>query len=417
MTDKTPSDGAYIDPAASHHARAPTVLQVIPALESGGAERTTLEIAQGLVAAGGRALVASRGGRMVDGLEAVGARLHTMPVHSKNPLTMMGNARALAAIIRREGVDIIHARSRAPAWSALVAARRTGVPLVTTFHGAYSAATSLKRFYNSSMVRGDGVIANSAFTAARIRADYPLTEKRLHVIPRGADLDLFRPGDDVARRGDDLRRSWMQAAPTDPEGGGARLLLLPARLSPWKGHDIALAALALLIGQKAARESAGAGVNLRLVFCGASQRDTDHDDLRRRADALGVAERVVWHGHCDDMPAAYCAADLVLAPSTRPEAFGRTSVEAGAMERIAIGADHGGARETIDHGKTGFLATPGAPEALASAITTALALSPGERMAMEKAARARIETIFSTQAMVRATLAVYDQLRNERGKR
>ena len=170
-----------------------TILQVVPTLDSGGAERTTLEMVRAIVASGGHALVASHGGRLAPDIEAAGGYIFDMPVHSKIPVTMWRNADRLAKLVRKERVDIIHARSRAPAWSALWAARRTGAAFVTTYHGAYEASTAIKRFYNSAMTRSDRVIANSRFTAASITSQYDLPDGRLAVIPRGADIKEFNP--------------------------------------------------------------------------------------------------------------------------------------------------------------------------------------------------------------------------------
>lgn len=170
-----------------------TILQVVPRLDSGGAERTTLEIASAVVRAGGRAVVVSEGGRLVPEIERNGGEVIIAPVASKNPAIIWGNGRFLARLIEERGADLIHARSRAPAWSALAAARKSGVPFVTTYHGAYRASGPIKRWYNSSMLRGDIVIANSHFTAERILADGYENPQRLRVVPRGADLTMFNP--------------------------------------------------------------------------------------------------------------------------------------------------------------------------------------------------------------------------------
>lgn len=388
-----------------------TVLQVIPALDAGGAERTTLEIARAVVEAGGQALVASRGGRLGAQIEALGGRVVPMPVHSKNPLIMWANRARLLDLIRRKGVNIIHARSRAPAWSALWAARAAGIPFVTTYHGAYRADGPFKRFYNSAMVRGDLVIANSAFTAAAIRAQYELPPGRLAVIPRGADLGYFNPAGVSPERIEALRRDWKL-----PAAGSAFVLLLPGRLTPWKGHETAIAALACLVNDPA---SGGAGNQrvLRLIFAGDAQgRDGFEGFLRAEIERRGVRDMIHLVGHCADMPAAYALADAVLAPSLRPEAFGRVAVEAGAMARPVIAADHGGARETVLDCETGLLVPPNDPEALAEAICELAAMSAPARAAMGGKARARVAEKFSTAAMCAATLEAYSALLARRAR-
>lgn len=381
-----------------------TILQVIPALDAGGAERTTLEVTRAIVEAGGRAIVATSGGRLTGAIEAAGGCIRRLPVHSKNPLEIAANAAHLAALIRTEKADLIHARSRAPAWSALIAARRAGIPFVTTWHGAYRAQTPWKRFYNSAMARGDLVIANSAFTAEAVRKASDQVS-RLVIIPRGADIEEFNPDRVSAERIAAISRQW-EIGPPHPF-----VLLLPARLTDWKGHRVAVEAFR----QIAAEQRSGAPGDLRLIFSGDAQgRESFAASLVRGVEDLGLDRMIRFVGHCDDMPAAYAAADIVLSPSTRPEAFGRVAAEAGAMARVAIAADHGGARETIIDGETGFLVTPGSPDALASAIRRTMAMGREGRAAMGERARLRIADAFSTAAMTAATLAAYQSLFDSR---
>lgn len=382
-----------------------TVLQVIPSLSSGGAERTTVEMARAIVRAGGRALVATSGGRLCAEIENAGGRVILLPAASKNPLTILANRGRLARIIREEKVDIVHARSRAPAWSALLAARATGSAFVTTWHGAYEASSPVKRLLNSVMARGDLVIANSEFTAEAIRAAFPVGD-RLRVVPRGADLAEFNPQAISRGRIAALRAKWGVA-----EAEGRLVLLLPGRLTGWKGHAVAVEALARLARGETGRGETGVSRSFQLIFAGDEQgRGELVRALMRRVDELGLQHMIRWVGHCDDMPAAYALADIALVPSTRPEAFGRIAVEAGAMEKVAIASDHGGARESIADGETGFLALPGSAEALAAAIGKAAALGPEGRRAMGVRARARIAARYSTEAMTAATLHAYEDL-------
>jgi glycosyltransferase involved in cell wall biosynthesis len=378
-----------------------TVLQIIPRLDAGGAERTTLEIAEAVVRAGGRALVATEGGRLEEAIKNAGGEIFRTRAASKNPLTVWANVGLVAEIVRREKVDIIHARSRAPAWSALWAARRTGVPFVTTYHGAYNAAGSFKRLYNSSMLRGDRVIANSHFTADRILAQGGVDPARLTVIPRGVDLGLFDPHKVSPSRLEKLTRGWGIG-----ENSGFRLLL-PARLTPWKGHETAIAAVAKL----KAGAPTGQGAALSLVFCGGARDKPDFEcRLRAKVNERGVRDMVHLVGDCADMPAAYAWADAVLAPSTRPEAFGRVAVEAGAMGKPVIASDHGGARETVIDGETGFLVAPGDVNALAGAIERLRAMPAEARAMMGEKAHARAASVYSSAAMCDATLGVYRAL-------
>ncbi len=386
-----------------------TVLQIVPRLDAGGAERTTLEIADAVVRNGGRALVFTDGGRLEEDIRNVGGEIIHGRAGSKNPLTMWINAGLLSEIIAREKVDILHARSRAPAWSAFWASRRTGVAFVTTYHGAYKAAGAAKRFYNSSMLRGERVIANSRFTADRIAGLRGAQSDRIVVIPRGVDIDLFDPKKVSAERVARLTRAWGLG-----ENQGFKLLL-PARLTPWKGHETAIAAIAALAARRDRLEATGQNRALTLVFCGGAQgKDAYERRLRTVVEESGVSNMIHLVGDCADMPAAYAWADAVLSPSIEPEAFGRVAVEAGAMGKPVVAADHGGARETVINRETGFLTAPGDAKELARAIETLLMMSDTGRQVMGEKARERVSSLFSSAAMCDATLGAYRSLLTER---
>ena len=380
-----------------------TILQLIPRIDAGGAERTTIDIAAALVAAGARALVASEGGRLTSELQAVGGLLIPFPAGAKNPLSMLLNARRLARLIIAERVDIVHARSRAPAWVALLACRIARVPLVTTFHGAYAGRSALKLRYNSVMARGDVVIANSHYTAALIGRLYPWARARLRIIQRGADFSKFSPRAVEPARVARLRKAW-NVAPDE------RIVLIGARLTAWKGQKVLIEAARLL------KERGLEGV--RYVMAGDAQGRSAYvkelDALIDKAGLKGVAARV---GHCTDMPAALLAAAVVAVPSTEPEAFGRTAVEAQAMGAPVVVSDLGAVPETVlappqcaPEARTGWRVKAGDAEALAEALQTALGLGASAREAMARRARAHVETQFSLERMARETLAVYVQL-------
>lgn len=378
------------------------VLQLIPELEAGGAERTTIDVAEAVVKAGGTALVASRGGRLEGELAAVGGELIRLDMKSKNPLTIVANSRRLAALALERGVDIIHARSRAPAWSGLEAARRAKIPFVTTYHGTYNARTGLKRFYNSVMARGDAVIANSRFIADHVRAEHGAVLARkhadlshLHVIPRGVDLTRFDPARIDPLQVQALRSVWL-------DGRDAPVILLPARLTGWKGQTIAIDAVARLKDRLA-------GALPVLVCAGDAQgRDAYVDGLRHQAASAGVA--LVLPGHVSDMATAYMAADMVINPSSDPEAFGRTLTEAMAMERPVIASAHGGPLEILAEGDTGWLFPPGNAEELARRMHTILALDEDARKMRGHLARQRVIAHYSREALQASTLRVYREL-------
>ena len=368
-----------------------TVLQVLPSLQAGGVERGTVEMVQAVARAGGDPLVASAGGRLVVAVQRAGGRHVTLPLAAKNPVAILRNAARLTRLIAAERPAIVHARSRAPAWSAFLACRRTGTPFVTTYHGAYAEDLPGKRRYNAVMAKGDRVIAISEYIAELVQARHGVGPDRLRVIPRGVDADLFNPDRVAHPRFHALAQAWRL-----PDG--APVILLPARLTRWKGQTVLLDALRLLQRRDAIAVLVGGG---KPAFA---------RELAVRAERLGVASRLRLAGHVDDMPAALMLADVVVHASIDPEPFGRAVIEAQAMCRPVIAADAGGAVETVRHGETGWRIAPDDPRALAAALDVALGLSAEARAALGARARAAVQAKFSTAAMQDATLAVYNEL-------
>ena len=373
--------------------RTPTILQVLPSLDTGGVERGTVEMVQAITGAGGQAIVASAGGRMVGQVERAGGRHVAVKLMTKDPLNIYLNAGRLGRLIRRERIDLVHARSRAPAWSAWLAARRLGVPLVTTWHGIYGEDFWGKHRYNSVMARGDRVIAASHYIAERIKASYGVEPERLRLIPRGVDTVMFDPeavgGDRVHR----LAEAWR--VPT-----GAPVVMLPARVTRWKGAEKLLDAAAML-GRR----------DVFWVLVGSDQGREDFSaSLTRKAARLGILETLRLTGHCDDMPAALLLADVVVNASLKPEPFGRNVIEAQSMGRPVVAFHHGGAAETIADGQTGFLVPPGDVPALSAAIGRALDLPDEERAWLGWRAREAVLAGYTTASMQQSTLAVYDEL-------
>lgn len=373
------------------------VLQVVPALDAGGAERSTIDIARALSAAGYRALVASRGGRLEGELRDAGGELVRMPLETKQPMKILANAWTLTKLVRAEHVAVIHARSRAPAWSALIAARRSGTPFVTTYHGIYNARTPLKRWYNSVMVRGDAVIANSEWTAEHIRSTYRVRPKILSVIHRGIDFAVFDPAKIDSGEVRALRGQWHADDNTN-------VVLLPGRLTRWKGQLVLIQALAGL-------QQKGRLKNIRGVFTGDAQGRDEY--VREIEDAIArhkLTDMVILAGHFGAMPTAYTAADIVVSASTDPEAFGRVPPEAAAMGKPVIATDHGGARETVLPGVSGLLTPPGDAAALAAAIANLLERPKSELSRMGAAGQAHVRANFSVERMQQETLALYESL-------
>lgn len=406
MTVESRQGGGF--PADAAPLAGATILQIIPALDAGGAERTTVDVAEALAAAGARALVATEGGRLVGELQAKGGIWLPFPAGSKNPLSMALHVGRLARLCRREGVDLVHARSRAPAWVALGAVRRRGLPFVTTYHGSYSGRTGVKVLYNSVMARGDVVIANSHYTGGLIRALHPeQAGDRVRVIHRGTDLTLFSAGAVSAARVEALRRTW-EVAPHE------RVVLLAARLTAWKGQRVLIEAAALM-------RDRGLG-DVAFILAGDPQGRSAYE---RELDALiaargleGIVRRV---GHCTDMPAAFRAASVVAVPSVEPEAFGRSAVEAQALGTPVVVSDLGAVPETVlappdvpASQRTGWRVPPADAPALAGALVEALSLGASARDALAGRARAHVEAHFSLEGMARDTLAVYASLLAQR---
>jgi len=369
-----------------------TVLQVLPALETGGVERGTVQVATALHQAGWRAVVASAGGPMTRELDRIDAAHVDLPLTGKSPFRIHANIERLQQVIAEHNVDLVHARSRAPAWSAYYAARRAGVPFVTTYHSPYGH-NWLKHWYNAIMARGDRVIAISNFIAGLIRRHYKVEADRLVTIPRGLDLSIFDPQAVTQARMIALSRQWNLRADRP-------VIMLPGRLTRWKGQGVLIEALARL-----GRE------DVACVIVGSDQgREAYRDELEKLAAARGVDHLLHFADHCRDMAAAYMLADVVVSASTEPEGFGRVAVEAQAMGRPVVATDHGGSRETVRHRETGWLVEPGNAEEMAEALGVALSLNEEERRWMSENGRQNAVDNYSVELMCERTLAVYRSL-------
>ncbi|MGC9269395.1 glycosyltransferase family 4 protein [Acidiphilium sp.] len=369
------------------------ILQVLPQLETGGVEQVVIELTEAVARTGARALVASLPGKLVPAIERAGGTHIALDLKSRNPFRMSWAGDQLAKLIKSQKISLIHAHSRAPAFAARSASRRCGIPFVTTYHGAYNQHGLLKRRYNAVMASGDRVIAISQFIAALVRERHHIGDDKLRIIPGGVDAVRFDPDAINGGRVERLARAWRL-----PDG--APTVMLPARLTSWKGQSIAITALAQLRHRDAL-----------LILVGSAQGHEAYlKSLSDLAQSLDVAKRVLFAGDCADMPAAFKLADVVVSASTDPEAFGRTIVEAQAMRRLVIATDHGAAQETIRAGETGWLVAPGDPAALAAAIDDALDLPIEARIARGAAARDFVSARYSVAAMQAGNLAVYHEL-------
>jgi len=378
--------------------KGPRVLQVLPALGNGGVERGTLDISRYLIDRSWSPIVVSNGGEQERDLFEMGAVSINLPVHTKNPLLMHANIKRLVNLIREHDIQLVHARSRAPAWSAHYAAKRSGVPFLTTFHSLYSGSENfLKRGYNAIMTSGNRVIAISDYVAEHISQHYGVGADRLRVIPRGVDLQAFDPEKVEKARVDALIDKWQLDR-------NKRIVMLPARVTQRKGHTWLLKSLKKLWEQGKADDV------ICIMVGGRTAKGGYANKVEKMIIDLQLEHRVWLVGDCNDMPAAYALSDVVVVPSVGPEAFGRTSIEAQAMGKPVIATDRWGLSETIMPAATGWLVQPDDTDDLSNALDLALAMPDDARERLVGRARRFVDRHYSVQRMGKSTLAVYREL-------
>ncbi len=373
------------------------ILQIIPELDIGGAERTAVEVAEAIVKDGGKAFVLSNGGILEGELKKHGATFIKADVKTKNPFKILvSNVALIKKIIAENNIDIVHARSRAPAVSAYLAAKAMGVHFVTTYHGIYNAKSSLKRWYNGFMARGELVVANSEYTKAHIIDQHQLDPDKIRVVYRGVDLEKFTPEKVDQSTKDALIKKWGLSAKALPK------ILLPARLTAWKGQKVLIEAANILKSQN---------IFADYIFVGSAQgRDEYVSELKSLINSYGLDEYFHFVGQCNDMPTAFAIADIVTTPSIEPEAFGRTAAEAQAMAKPIIASRLGGAMETVVDNETGFLIDVGNATQLAQKISQILAMPPMEIANFTKLAQKRVKSLFSAAQLQEKTLGVYKEI-------
>jgi glycosyltransferase involved in cell wall biosynthesis len=365
------------------------VLQVLPELNMGGVERVTIDMVKGLREVTPYAYVAAQNGVLVPELIKLGGTHIDLPLKTKNPIQIFLNAFALARVIRDLHIDIIHARSRAPAWSALFAAKMTNTPIITTYHGAYKSTNAFKKFYNSVMARGDRVIAISEFILKIIEKHHPKNLPNVRKILEGIDVDEFNPQAISQHEIDELKTAW--GIPTT-----ATIFLVPGRVTRIKGQSVFIEALRRLNNS-----------NIYGVILGKNQENSSYPmEIRRQAEGLPI--KLI--PHISRPRVAYAAADFIVNPSLAEEAFGRVTAEACAMERIIIATNHGATSELCQSGKTGFLVPPGDSKALADMMMQAMKLSPATYSTMAKAARKFICDNYALDRMYAETIDLYKEL-------
>ena len=368
------------------------VMQVLPHLNSGGLVSGAVEVAKELVNSNFKSLVVSSGGYKENEILRNNSILEKLPVHSKNIFTIISNKKKLIDLAIKHNVNVIHARSRAPAWSAYFAAKELNLPFVTTFHGTYGTENFLKKKYNSIMLKGHVIIAISKFIKQHIHGEYGIT-KNIYVIPRGVNTNIFSPKKVSSAR-------LINAAKKINIEDNDKIILLPGRLTNWKGHKLAVKAISKLKVN-----------NFKLVFIGDLQgRIKYRKELINLATTLNVDNKVIFINHTRDLPSYLMLSDIVLSCSTKPEAFGRTVLEAQAMGKPVIAFNHGGSVELINDNENGTLCKVGDIDDLATNIEKVLKLSIYKRKILSKKSISNVNEKYLTKFMCKKTLNIYIKL-------
>ena len=378
------------------------VLQVIPKLGYGGAETGCYDLAHYLPENNCSSYIVTSGGELLKFIDRKKVKVIKLPVHSKNPFLMLFNSIALIFIILLNNISIVHARSRAPAWSCLFATKITRRKFVTTFHGTYNFKNSIKKFYNSVMVRSDLIIAGSNFIFSHINQNYPKyldLKKRFLVIFRGINVDYFDSSTTLDSEESRLISDWEVDK-------NKKIILMPGRLTAWKGQETFIEALNL-VNKELGYDSFNA------VILGSDQgRDIYTKKIKRLAEQYRLTSQLKFIEHCKNMPLAYKISDIVVSASVEPEAFGRVAVEAQSMEKPIIASDIGGSNETITHNVTGFLFQSGNAEALSKKIVEVLQLDESRLKSIGIEGRKNIIKKFNVEKMCFSTYSEYKKLLN-----
>ena len=378
------------------------VLQVIPKLGYGGAETGCYDIAHYLPENNCGSYIVTSGGELLKFIDKKKVKIIKLPVHSKNPLIIFINFLALIFIILINNISIVHARSRAPAWSCLIAAKITGRKFVTTFHGTYNFNSKIKKFYNSVMVRSDLIIAGSNFIFSHIKENYTKylnAKKKLLVIFRGINVDYFDPTTKLDSDEKKLLKKWEIEK-------DKKIILLPGRLTGWKGQEVFIEAINLVnieLGYEA----------FYAVILGSDQgRDLYKKKLIRLTEQYRLINQVKFIDHCKDMALAYKVSDIVVSASIEPEAFGRVAVEAQSMEKPIIASNIGGSNETVIDGKTGFLFESNNAKSLSQKILKILSMDEASLNSIGREGRKNIIQKFNVEKMCFSTYSEYKRILN-----
>ena len=376
------------------------ILQIIPSMEIGGAERTVLEITAFLKNTNYTSLVLTSGGKLIKDLEKLNIEVVKHPIDKKNPLLIIKNIIELKKLFIEKNIDLIHVRSRAPAWSAIFAARSLKIPIVTTWHGHVSNSSWFKKKYNSIMHKGNALIANSNYTAENINKIYKIDKDKIDIIPRGVNTENFKASNFSDEEKINIKKEWKVF------DQNKIILLLPARLTRWKGHEVVIKAIGLLKKEEFFK-------NIICLFAG-NQKGSERyiQNLKETIASLSLDDKIKLIGQVENMPLAYQASNIILSPSIQPEPFGRIPIEAQASGKIIISSNAGAVKETIKSGQdsTGFKVKPNNSEELAHQIKLVIKMKDEDLQEIKKRAILNVKNNFSLETMCKKTLEVYNRL-------
>jgi len=376
------------------------ILQIIPSMEIGGAERTVLEITAFLKNTNYTSLVLTSGGKLIKDLEKLNIEVVQYPIDKKNPLLIIKNIIELKKLFIEKNIDLIHVRSRAPAWSAIFAARSLKIPIVTTWHGHVSNSSWFKKKYNSIMHKGNALIANSNYTAENINKIYKIDKDKIDIIPRGVNTEKFKASNFSDEEKIKIKKEWKVF------DQNKILLLLPARLTRWKGHEVVIKAIGLLKNEEFFK-------NIVCLFAG-NQKGSERyiQNLKETIASLSLDDKIKLIGQVENMPLAYQVSNIILSPSIQPEPFGRIPIEAQASGKIIISSNAGAVKETIKSGQdsTGFKVKPNNSEELAHQIKLVIKMKDEDLQEIKKRAILNVKNNFSLETMCKKTLEVYNRL-------
>ena len=375
------------------------ILQIIPNMEIGGAERTVLEITSFLKDKEFSSLVLTSGGKLIGELEKENIEVIKLKIDKKNPYSIIKNFFLFIKIFREKKIDLVHVRSRAPAWSAIFAAKKIGIPVLTTWHGHVSNSSFIKKIYNSIMLKGDAVIANSAYTAERISKIYNIDLNKIDIISRGVNVESFEGSKFSNTEISNMRKMWSV-------DDNKIIILFPARLTRWKGHLVTIEAINLLKKEKFFDQ---------VIFLFAGEKAGAENYIKKLNSIITkfkLQENIKLVERIENMPLAYHASDVVLSPSIEPEPFGRIPIEAQAAGKTIIASDHGAVKDTIKNGNnfTGFKVKPNDPQALSIAIKQSITMDKKDLTKMHERAISNVKNNFSLENMCKKTLEVYKRL-------